>query len=257
MLFETTKLGPREVANRLVRSGTFEAMASRKGEVTPALLKLYAALAKGGIGTVITGYMYATKRGRGALKAIGIHRDEMIPGLTRLAETIRAGGSLAIFQLHHAGSQTMGLITGRRPRAPSRIGRDPIFLSRAKGLSLTEIDRIAEEFVEASRRAAEAGADGVQVHAAHGYLLSEFLSPFFNRRQDEHGGSEENRYRLLSRIVGGIRQARGAKFVVLAKVNVEDGTPGPGMTPALAADVAARLVADGIDGLELSAGATT
>jgi 2,4-dienoyl-CoA reductase-like NADH-dependent reductase (Old Yellow Enzyme family) len=256
-LFQPVKIGALSAANRFVRSATHEDMADADGRVTPAILKLYRALARGGIGTIISGFMYVHKDGRGNRWCTGIDRDELVPGLAGLADVMKDEGSLAIFQIYHAGGQTRRSFTGSRPRGPSGHRRDPIMLEKPLPLRLEEIGRVAADFGAAARRAKEAGADGVQVHAGHGYLLSEFLSPFFNDREDLYGGSREGRYRLLGEVIHAVRRAVGPESAVMVKMNIDDGTPEPGVTPELAAYYASRMVTDGIDCLEISAGSTT
>ena len=119
-----------------------------------------------------------------------------------------------------------------------------------------EIQTLASDFGAAARRAREAGADAVQLHAAHGYLLSEFLSPYHNRRDDAYGGDVDGRYRFVGEVIAAVRAEVGSDFPLLVKMNIDDGTPEPGMTPDLAAAYAARMVRDGVDCLEISAGAT-
>jgi 2,4-dienoyl-CoA reductase-like NADH-dependent reductase (Old Yellow Enzyme family) len=257
VLFDSFKIGDRTVRNRFVRSATYEAAADGDGRVTPEVLRLYEILGRGDLGTIVTGYMHVASGGRGAPKSIGIDRDEFVPGLRALADSIKADGALAIYQLVHAGGQTMKRITGSRPVAPSGDRRDYLMMEKARQLSAAEIARVVTAFASAAGRAREAGADGVQIHAAHGYLLSEFLSPFFNHRSDEYGGSDEGRYRILGEVIAEVRATVGSDLLVLVKMNIDDGTPQPGMTPELAAYYASRMAADGVDCLEISAGSTT
>jgi 2,4-dienoyl-CoA reductase-like NADH-dependent reductase (Old Yellow Enzyme family) len=259
VLFEPFRIGPLEVKNRFVRSATFECRGDGLGGVTDKAVAYYRALGRGGIGTIITGFMYVRQDGKGGSSALGIDRDELISGLRGLAEAMKADGSRAVFQLHHAGGQARKLVTGSPPRSPSADGRDRfsrIMMGRRSPLSADEIRQLAADFGAAARRAREAGADGVQIHAAHGYLLSEFLPPYHNRRDDDYGVDVDGRYRFLGEVIGAVRAEVGSDFPVLVKMNVDDGTPEPGMTPDLAAEYAARLVGDGVDCLEISAGAT-
>lgn len=257
MLFEPLKLGRLELKNRFVRSATFEGMADADGAVTAELIDFYKTLSKGEIGTIITGFMYVNKEGKGAPHKTSISKDEDIPGLRRLAETIKAEESRTIFQIGHSGGQTRKQISGHTPLAPSNHLRDPVLMSKPRSLSIDGINQVIKDFAEAGRRVQEAGADGIQLHAAHGYLLSEFLSPFFNKRTDKYGGSKENRYRLINEIISAIRNIVGDKFIISIKINHNDGTPQQGMTADLAAYYSSRLKNDGIDIVELSAGSTT
>jgi 2,4-dienoyl-CoA reductase-like NADH-dependent reductase (Old Yellow Enzyme family) len=258
VLFEPFRLGSVEVKNRFVRSATYECMCGRDGRVTPQLIKLYSTLAKGEIGVIITGHMFVSREGRGGPGQIAITDDDCIPGLSQLAETIRSRGSLAVFQINHAGCQTMRKFTGGYPpRAPSGHLRDPLLFSKARPLTSGEIERIIADFARAAGRAVAAGADGIQVHAAHGYLISEFLSPFFNHRDDQWGGSRDNRFRFLAEVVSAVRREIGSTPLLLVKINVNDFTPAPGVTPELAVDYARRLSEMAVDGVEISQGTTT
>lgn len=255
-LFEPARIGSLEVMNRAVRSATYEAMGDGRGGVTTQVLELYRRLGEGNLGTIVTGYMYVSQQGRPMTLSLGIDRDGLIPGLSELAKVMRANGSHAIFQLVHAGPQTTRQVTGGKPVGPSGNRRNPLTMGKAEALAAGRLEQIVADFVRAARRAREAGADGVQVHAAHGYLLSAFLSPFHNTRHDEYGGDEEGRYRLVSEVLEAVRQAVGADFPVWVKMSVEEMTPDPGMTPELAAYYAKRMHQDGVDCLEVSAGST-
>ena len=145
-------------------------------------------------------------------------------------------------------------VTGQAPLAPSSFGRDPVSMNKAKAASEKDIQEIIRAFAQAARRALETGADALQLHCAHGYLLSEFLSPFFNRRQDRWGGSPENMFRIVKEIIMAMRAESGAKFPVLVKLNTSDFTPKPGITPELAARYAGWLKELGIAALEISGG---
>lgn len=255
-LFEPTRIGNLDVKNRAVRSATYEGMGDGQGGATPAALELYRRLAEGELGTIITGYMYVCQEGKPTPIGLGIDRDDLIPVLTELASVIRAHGSRAIFQLVHAGPQTKKDFTGSRPVAPSSHRRNPLTMERPEASSADRLQEVVTSFAQAARRAREAGADGVQVHAAHGYLLSAFLSPFTNVREDEYGGDEEGRYRLVHQVIEAVRQAVGTDYPVWVKMSVEEMSPTPGMTPGLAARYAQRMLKDGIDCLEVSAGST-
>lgn len=255
-LFEPMSVGHADVMNRFIRSATWEGGADKQGRVTPELIRIYERLGKGGIGIVIPGYMSVSRAGMGPPGTMGIFRDDHLGGLTDLAAAIQAGGSRAIFQIQHSGTQTSMFFPGRKLRAPSGHLREPLFFGKPKALLAAEIRGVIADFAQAARRAKRAGADGVQIHAAHGYLLSAFLSPFFNQRTDEYGGSEENRYRLLGEVIRAVRDAVGDEFIVAVKMNVDDGTPKPGVTPELAVAYAGRLSEEPIDLLEISAGST-
>ncbi len=253
-LFTKGKLGALTTRNRFVHSATYEAMASATGEVTEALCTRYRKLAKAEVGLLIPGYMFVQPSGKGQPLQTGIHDDEMVPGLRRLVDAAHDSGAPIVFQLAHAGGQTTAECAGRRPMAPSDVIRDPVSLKKPAAMTESDIENTICAFGQAARRAAEAGADGIQIHAAHGYLLSEFLSPYFNQRSDSWGGSNENRFRMLKDTVLTVRKALPPDKVVLVKMNVNDHVPGGGVTPALAAVYCKELAALGVDGVEVSCG---
>jgi 2,4-dienoyl-CoA reductase-like NADH-dependent reductase (Old Yellow Enzyme family) len=255
-LFEPITLGNVRVKNRFVQAATYEAMATEAGEVTDGIVDRYRRIARGEVGLIITGFAFVHPLGRAARYQLGIHSDRMIPGLKRLTDAVhREGGKIAI-QLNHAGRQTTADLIGQTPLGPSSRGRDPVNFVKPKEMDDEQIGEAIEAFGKAAGRAAEAGADGVEIHAAHGYLINEFLSPYFNVRDDVWGGSVENRFRFLRLVVLETRRHLPAGMPILVKLNTEDHTPEPGIRPRLAADYARRLAALGIDALEVSAGST-
>jgi 2,4-dienoyl-CoA reductase-like NADH-dependent reductase (Old Yellow Enzyme family) len=253
-VFSPIKIGSLELKNRFVHSATHEAMATSTGEVTDELVNRYAVLAKGEIGLIVPGFLYVDSLGKAAPKQTGIHMDEMIPGLKRIVEAVHAQGGRIAFQLSHAGRQTSRQVIGQTPIAPSRSVRDPINLLRPREMTDEDIHEVVQSFARAARRAAEAGADAIQLHAAHGYLINQFLSPFFNRRSDSWGGTNENRFRFLEAVFSAVRNSVPGGMPILVKLNTDDHTPGKGITPDLAAQYAARLVLLGVEGVEISSG---
>ena len=248
-------LGQTTIKNRFVCSATFESMATERGEVTEALVRRYRNLARGEVGLIITGHMYVHSLGRGMRYQTGIHDDEMIAGLRRLSEAVHQEGGRIAFQLSHAGRQTKKSLIGRTPLAPSARGRDPTYFVKPVAMNEEQITEGVQAFGQAARRAVEAGADGVQIHAAHGYLLNEFLSPYWNVRHDDWGGSDQNRFRLLKETVLEVRKALPAGMPLLVKLSTNDYAPREGVRPSLALTYASWLAELGIDGLELSCGA--
>jgi len=254
MLFEPLRLGKLELENRIIHSATYECMATADGEVTDPLVERYRKLAQGRVGLLIPGYMYVHPFGRAIPTQTGIHNDDMIPGLRRLTDAVHAEGGRVVFQLMHAGRQTKKKYAGQKPHGPSRQKRDELYLTKAKAMSEEQIQQVIEAFTEAAGRAVEAGADGIQLHAAHGYLLSQFLSPFYNKRTDQWGGSDENRFRLLGQVLDATRKAVPEGTPILVKMNSDDYTPKPGVTPEHAVTYAKMLAVRGIDLIEVSSG---
>ncbi len=257
ILFTPKKIGNVEIKNRFVHAATYECMAEENGEVSQALLNRYAKLARGELGLIIIALMNVHKLGTTPGYQIGIYSDEMIPGLRELVTTVHDGGSKVFFQLFHAGAQTNKKTIGQTPLAPSRTGINPMYLNRARAMTEEEIKEAIAAHGEAAGRAAEAGADGVHIAASGGYLLNEFLSPFFNKRQDDWGGSDEKRFRLMGEIIQEVRKNVPESMAVTVKLTANDYTPRPGLTTPLAARYAGWMADLGIDALEIASGCTT
>jgi 2,4-dienoyl-CoA reductase-like NADH-dependent reductase (Old Yellow Enzyme family) len=177
-----------------------------------------------------------------------------MPGLKQLTDRVHQEGGKIVFQLAHAGRQTTRGLIGQIPLGPSSSGRDPVNFVKPKEMTEDEIIEIVNAFGAAANRAVEAGADGIQLHGAHGYLINEFLSPFFNSRTDSWGGSDENRFRFLKEVLQEIKPLVPDGFPILVKLNTYDHTPKEGITPSLAVRYAEWLTELRIDGLETSCG---
>ena len=254
ILFTPKKIGKMEIKNRFVHSATYECMASDSGEVTDKLIKRYSQIAKGEAGLIIPGYLFIMPNGRAVNYQTGIHKDGLIKGLKNLVDAIHNEGSKVAFQLVHSGRQTSKDSIGQTPLAPSKGPRDNIYMVKPKEMTEKEIQEIIKAFGAAAFRAGEAGADGVQIHAAHGYLVNQFLSPFFNKRTDSWGGSDENRFRFIKEVVLEIKKNISDEMPVLVKLNTQDYTPKKGITLELAKKYAIWLADLPIDGLEVSCG---
>jgi 2,4-dienoyl-CoA reductase-like NADH-dependent reductase (Old Yellow Enzyme family) len=200
--------------------------------------------AKGGFGLTMTCAAHVQREGQGFPGQLGIFGDEHLPGLTRLAKTIKAEGSIAIAQLHHAGMRSPADLIGQAPLCPSDNAE-----FKARALAPHEIERLTEDFIAAAARAERAGFDGVELHGAHGYMICQFLSPETNRREDRWGGSLENRARLLHDIIDGVRARTRSDFILGVRLSPERF----GLKLAEIRDVAAQLMAGGkIDLLDMS-----
>jgi 2,4-dienoyl-CoA reductase-like NADH-dependent reductase (Old Yellow Enzyme family) len=256
ILFEPLNLGDVEIKNRFVQSATFESMATERGEVTDSLVGRYRKLAKGEVGLCIPGYMYVHPLGRSMKYQSGIHDDDLIPGLKRLTDAVHEEGGTIAFQLAHAGRQTTKQQIGQTPLGPSAKGRDPTYFVKPVEMSEEQIQEAIHAFGQAARRAVEAGADGVQLHAAHGYLINQFLSPFWNERDDAWGGSGENCFRLMKEIILEVQKVLPEGMPLLVKLSSNDFTPEKGITPDLAATYSRWLTDLEIDGLEVTCGST-
>lgn len=246
-----------QIKNRFIHSATCEVMSLETGEVSDKLTKRYQNLAKGEVGLIIPGYMYVHSLGRTYRYQTGIHNDNMIPGLSKLVESVHQEGGKIVFQLVHAGRQTTKAMIGQTPIGPSSRGRDPINFVKPKEMNVDQIQEVIQAFGIAANRAVKSGADGIQLHAAHGYLINQFISPFFNHRKDEWGGSDANRFRFLKELISEVRNILPKGMPLLVKLNAHDYTPQKGITPSLALTYAKWLSDLEIDGLEISCGSAT
>ncbi len=251
-LFQPGKIGTMEIKNRIVMPPMATGYASEDGSVTDRLIAYYEERAKGGPGLIIVEISCIDAPvGRGLARQIGIDKDDFIPGLARLAAAIKRHGARAAIQLHHAGRQTSSRITGFKPVAPSPIpGRDGELPDE---LTIDGIKRLVNRFAEAAWRAKEAGFDGVEIHGAHGYLVSQFLSPLSNRRQDEYGGSVENRARFLVEVVKAIRARLGRDFPVWCRLSAVELNAEGGITLEETRVVAKMAEEAGVDAIHVSA----
>jgi 2,4-dienoyl-CoA reductase-like NADH-dependent reductase (Old Yellow Enzyme family) len=250
-MFTPGKLGTLRLDNRLIRSAVWMAMADESGFVTNPLVDCVRELAEGGVGLIILGYSYVQPNGRQKSTQTAIHGDEHIPGLRTLTDAVHGAGGRIAVQLVHAGPQTDSeTIGGETPVAPSAVDSPGSDTPRA--LSTNEVWEIIEDFGQAARRSVQAGFDAVQIHGAHGYLVSRFISPLWNVRDDEFGGSLENRMRFALEVYRSVRK-HAADLPVFIKLNLDDFVDGS-TTPDDALPLAAALSAAGIDAIEVSGG---
>jgi 2,4-dienoyl-CoA reductase-like NADH-dependent reductase (Old Yellow Enzyme family) len=250
-LFDVTQLNGMTLKNRFVRSATAEGMATDDGACTPQLVNLMAELAEGGVGLIITGHTYVEKRGQATPWQLGIYDDELIPGLRKMTKAVHQRDGRIIVQLAHSGMLANPKLTSNAPLGPSAIeGLDEVV---AQEMQIEDIQGVVEAFGGAAERACEAGFDGVQLHTAHSYLLSQFLSPAFNLRDDAYGGAIENRARIILEVVETIRNSVGADYPLLVKLNSRDFLEG-GLELADSVQAGAMLQEAGIDAIEISGG---
>jgi 2,4-dienoyl-CoA reductase-like NADH-dependent reductase (Old Yellow Enzyme family) len=250
-VFEPKEIGGTQIENRLVRSATFEGMASEDGSITDQIVKLYKTLAEGGVGLIITGLTYVQPSGKNYPHQTGIYKDDLIPRLKKITETVheQGDGCKIAVQLGHCGRQSFFL---EKTIAPSAVF-EPIANIMPREMTIEEIEETIMAFAEAARRAKEAGFDAVQLHAAHGYLLSEFLSPYTNRRTDEYGGNTEKRVKIIEDIYNRIVEKVGKDFPILIKMNVDDFLAG-GINLNESKKVAEKFSKTGFAAIETSGG---
>ncbi len=247
-IFTPLQIGTLRLANRLVMPPMVVRKASHDGSVTPETLEHYAS--HPGVGMVVVEATVVSPEGRLTREQLGLFEDRHVQGMAALAEIIHKNGAAASVQIHHAGRNTTEENTFGLPLvAPSAYSSKR---GSARELSEPEIEGIIQAFVRAAERARQAGFDAVEVHAAHGYLVSQFLSPLANRRADRWGGSLENRARFLREILGRIRSSADG-LTAYCRLGVADGEQG-GLTLEEGIEVARMLEEDGVRLLHVSSG---
>ncbi len=251
-LFDTVSIGPVSLRNRFVRSATWEGMCDDRGAATGRLIDYYRQLAGGGVGLIISGYTYVRADGKQFPGKMGLDSDDLIPGLQELTEAVHKAEGRVFCQLVHAGGQTTAKMIGGQPLAPSAVDF-PSYGDQPRAMNLGEISEIVDAFRAAALRAKQADFDGIQLHAAHGYLINQFLSPRTNQRSDRYGGSLENRMRFVEEVYSAVRTAVGADFPIAVKLTATDHIEG-GLQPEDALLVARRLAELAIDAIEVSSG---
>jgi 2,4-dienoyl-CoA reductase-like NADH-dependent reductase (Old Yellow Enzyme family) len=249
-LFEQTILNGMTLANRFVRSATWEGLATTDGFATEALTNLLVDLARGCVGLIITGHAYVSPEGQAAPNQLGIHTDAHVSSLKEMVGKIHNTGGKVAIQISHGGRFALNLPNVVRLGPSTLESKGKI---QCREMTVREIHRITGQFVEAGRRAKVAEFDAVQIHAAHGYLLSEFLSPFFNNRNDTYGGPIRNRARFLLEVVDAVRREVGSAFPVFVKLNSQEFLEG-GYTVEDMLEVASLLEKAGVDAIEMSGG---
>jgi len=256
ILFEPVKIRTMELSNRFVRSATYDGCADRTGRVSEKQMKIFSELAEGGVGLIVTGIAYVLDSGQRFEFQNSIASDDCIPDFKKLTTCVHNRGAKIAVQLFHAGREGASFFKSKSKLAiaPSFINDDPYFTEKQyRSMTEEEIWEVIRAFGDAAERAQEAGFDAVQLHGAHGYLLSQFLSPHSNRRIDGWGGFLERRLRFHSEIYSDIRTKVGGDYPVLIKVGVQDGFPG-GLEFG-EGKLAAQLLAQwGFDALEISIG---
>lgn len=250
---QSFKIGSIEIKNRILRSATAERVGDKEGRPSPELKDIYGELARGGTGLIITGFTYIHPSGRTSIDQSGIYSDDLIPSWKEIVRGIKRVDPtcMLIMQIVHGGRQVSTECV-KDPISPSPVHDSSTGIT-PREMTEEEIVHIIECFGEAARRAAEAGFDGVEIHGAHGFLVSQFLSPYTNRRNDRWGGSPENRRRFLLEIIRAIRKRTGEDFPVLLKMNGCDFIDG-GLEIEEAREIAISAFQEGIDAIEVSGG---
>jgi dimethylglycine catabolism A len=256
VLLTSARIGPVEVPNRIVMPPMTTRKADAEGFVTEDSIAYYMARVHGGVGLITVEMASPERAGRHRRRELGIYDDRFLPGLTRLVDAIHAGGAKASIQLGHAGGHTRVDICGETPVAPSAIPH-PVFEITfetiiPEAMTQARIDACVKAYAEAAERAQRAGFDCVEIHAAHGYLISQFHTPFENRRTDEYGGSLENRARFGLEVLRAVKAA-APNVGVIYRISVDDYFP-EGMPYPEGRQIALWAAEQGADALHIAAG---
>jgi 2,4-dienoyl-CoA reductase-like NADH-dependent reductase (Old Yellow Enzyme family) len=250
--FEAAPLGPLTLRNRIIKAATFEGVMPG-GTVSDELIAFHRTMAAGGVGMTTVAYLAVSPEGRTDRHCVLLN-EASVPGLRRLTDAVHAEGAAAAAQVGHAGP----VANARSNRAPalSPSGGFTPMGSRLRAVTAADIERITEDYRRAAALAVEAGFDSIEIHVGHNYLLSAFLSPKLNRRDDQFGGSVENRARFARNVLRTVRDAAGPRTAVTAKLNMADGVDG-GLWLDESVQVASLFESDGaLDAIELTGGSS-
>jgi len=250
-VFTPGRIGGLRLRNRFIRAAAFEGMCPA-GEPSDALVHHHRELAAGGVGMTTVAYAAVTQSGRSYPHQLCLWKPGTLPGLRRLTDAVHAHGAAASLQLAHAGYCADPVLAGGRTIAPSVVF-NRYNLSFPGAMTAQDMATVIEEFGRAAAVAVQAGFDAVEIHAAHGYLLSQFISPYTNRRRDQWGGALDGRLRFPLGVIRHVREIVGPAFPILVKMNLRDGfRQGLGLDEAV--EVARRIAQEGVDALVLSGG---
>jgi 2,4-dienoyl-CoA reductase-like NADH-dependent reductase (Old Yellow Enzyme family) len=252
-LFEPVKLGNMTLKNRFIRSATWEGLAEEKGEVNDTIMGLYENLARGGVSAIITGYAFVLEEEQPNPKMFGIYNDSFVESYRPLTDMVHKNDTKIIMQLVYGGSFTGHDIGKRIIWGPSAVTNKITGVTPVE-MTVENIKTLTTAFGDAAKRAMDSGFDGVEIHAGHGYLLNHFLSPFFNQRNDDYGGSSENRARIIYEIFDIIREKTRPDFPILIKLNCSDFMGNKGFVFEECKTVCKKLAAKGIAAVEISGG---
>ncbi|GAD91100.1 putative oxidoreductase [Vibrio halioticoli NBRC 102217] len=250
ILFSPSKIGSMTLKNRFVRSATWENMATEEGYMTDKLYDVYEELAKGEVGLIVTGYANIVADEKPNAGMMGIYNDSFIDGYKKLTDLVHQYGSKIVKQIAYGGTKTTYNLGERTIFAPSDIPERGT-QTQGKAMTTDEIEYIVQAFAKASLRAKQSGFDGVEIHAAHTYLINQFLSPYYNQRDDQYGGSLENRMRFLVEIYQQTRLLVGEDFPILVKLTATEFFDG-GQSFAETRTICKKLEEIGVDAIVVS-----
>jgi len=255
ILFQSLTIGKLTIPGRVIKAATSETRADKDGFATQAHLDFYEPIARGGTPLIITGNIYVSFDGKSTPMQMGVDDDNKVPALARLVEAVHAHGVKIFAQLSHSGREVVPAFAGLPEAVSASNVTDLSTGTRPRALTVPEIERIVERFGEAAGRCKAAGFDGIEIHAGHGYLISQFLTPYTNRRTDEYGGSLDNRVKLLRDIHRAIRARVGGDFPIIMKLNGSDYLPlRAGLETPELVEIAKIMEREGLDAVEVSVG---
>lgn len=251
MIFETSSISNIELKNRIIRSATHDGLADENGAPSEELIRKYTNLAKNEVGCIITGYAGVSRNGVSPYpRMLTLIDDTNIDAYKKLADEVHNEGAPIVLQLAHCGRQTSSKAIGTQKVAPSNV-LHMLYPDKSKELEDSEIVSIIDDFVSAAVRAEKAGFDAVQLHGGHGYLLHDFMSPYGNRRTDKWGGTTENRCRIVTEIIKGIKA--NTSLPVWIKISAQDNRKN-GMNVFSTIEIIKILQSAGLDAVEVSCG---
>lgn len=254
-LFSPFKIGGLTLSGRFIKTATSETRAAENGESTDKLIEFYSPIAKANTPLIITGNIYVSKLGKSTPQQMGIEDDSKVSNLKKLVHAVHQNDCKIFAQLSHCGRQVVPDSVSAVDVVSASDVKDFLTGTKPRPLSEEEIEQVIDDFREAARRCVEAGFDGIQLHAGHGYLISQFLTPYTNRRSDIYGGSKTNRLRLLKEIYHVTRNQVGHQFPIILKLNGDDYLPlRHGLSTNDLVEIALEMEKTGVDAVEVSVG---
>lgn len=251
-LFEPIKIGSMELKNRIVMPPMVRNWATEQGEVNDRIINHYRAVAQGGCAMIITEASYIMPNAKGFKYQMGIHDDKLIPGWQKLADVAHAAGAKIGPQIYHAGRQTHSSVTGMPSVAPSPIPC-PVEQEMPHELTIPEIEEIEDAYAKAVKRAKRAGCDFAELHGAHGYLITQFLSAYSNKREDKYGGDLKSRMTFVINVVKKCKELAGKDFPIIIRLSAEEKVEN-GLTLKDTKTIAKKLEHLGVAAIHVSAG---
>lgn len=255
ILFKPWKIGPLAIPGRVCKTATSETRATEDGFVTDELLDFYEPIARAGTPMIITGNLYITEEGKSTYRMCGADGPNKVAGLKRLSGMVHGHGGTLFGQINHCGRQVFAKAMGLSSALSASDVMEKAMGTKPRPMTVAEIRETVSAFAVSAECCMEAGFDGVQIHAGHGYLINQFLSPYTNRRKDDYGGNFHNRMRFLLDVYKAIRERVGERFPLIVKIGGADALPGrAGLTTVDLVEVARVLQEEGLDGVEVTVG---